>query len=346
MKARLLNAEAPGGRRHNLAQNLPLSTPYVVQFFPIYACNFTCEYCHHSIPKDKRKFVTDWPVMEYSLYEKCIDELACFPEQIRTLRFVGMGEPLLHKDIIKMVRYAKEKGVANRVELISNGALLSHDMSEALMDAGLDRLVISLQGTSAEKYKKVCGVDIDFDEFVSNIAYLFNKKENMEIYLKIVDVALDDEKDRDRFLEIFGDICDTIGIENTVPIFPDVEFNENLNTEMNAKTQFGLPMKKMNICPQPFYTMQINPDGKIVGCYAVYYPRILGDCNNTSLVDIWNGEGYMNFRMEMLGGKANVCKFCEDCKINDYRIFPEDNIDDFAEDLKRKYEMMDDRSRI
>ncbi|WP_035767610.1 radical SAM protein [Butyrivibrio sp. NC2002] len=338
MKARLLNAEAPGGKRDNLVQSLPLSTPYVVQFFPIYACNFTCEYCHHSIPKNNREFVTEWPVMEYSLYEKCIDELAGFPEKVRTLRFVGMGEPLLHKDIIKMIKYAKDKKVSNRVELISNGSLLSHDMSDALISAGLDRLVISLQGTSAEKYKKVCGVDIDFDTFVSNIGYLFNKKMDMEIYLKIVDVALDGDDDRERFFKIFGDICDTIGIENAVPIFPDVEFNNVLNTESRVKTQFGLPMKKMNVCPQPFYTMQINPDGKIVGCYAVYYPRILGDCNNRSLEDIWNGEEYMKFRMEMLDGRANVCKFCKECKINDFRIFPEDSLDEYADELKRKYE--------
>ncbi len=340
MKARLLNAEAPGGKRQNLAQSLPLSTPYVVQFFPIYACNFRCEYCHHSIPKEKRKFVTDWPVMEFSLYEKCVEDLAKFPEKIKTLRFVGMGEPLLHKDIIRMIKLAKDKNIANRVELISNGSLLTHDMSDSLIEAGLDRIVISLQGTNAEKYKRVCSVDIDFTEFVNNIEYLYNKKKDLEMYLKIVDVALDDEEDRNRYFEIFGSICDSIGIENTVPIFPDVEFNNSFDIEENAKTQFGLPMKKVKICPQPFYTMQINPDGKIVGCYAVYYSRILGDCNNISLVDIWNGDGYMKFRMEMLDGKENVCKFCEECTINDFRIFPEDIIDDYADELKKKYRMI------
>ncbi len=337
MKARLLKSEAPGGKRHNLAESLPLSTPYVVQFFPIYACNFICKYCHHSIPRQERKFVTDWPVMEYELFEKCIRELAQFPEKIKTLRFVGMGEPLLHKDIVKMVGRAKQTEVANTVEVITNGSLLTHSMSDGLIAAGLDRLVISLQGTSAEKYHSVCGVSLDFAEFVENIRYFYEHKKHTQMYLKIVDIALDDETDRQRYFDIFGDICDTIGIENTVPIFPDVTYNEALYEAKGVKTQFGLPMKRVKVCPQAFYTMQINPDGKIVGCYAVYYPRILDDCNHKSLVDIWNGEGYTEFRRQMLDGRKNVCKFCEECTINDFRIFPEDDISDYAEELKKKY---------
>ena len=337
MKARLLNSEAPGGKRHNLAESLPLSTPYVVQFFPIYACNFTCKYCHHSIPRQERKFVTDWPIMKYELFEKCIGELAQFPEKIKTLRFVGMGEPLLHKDIVRMVGRAKQADVANTIEIITNGSLLTHSVSDGLIEVGLDRLVISLQGTSAEKYHDICGVALDFEEFVGNIRYFYEHKKHTQMYLKIVDIALDDEADKQRYFDIFGDICDTIGIENTVPIFPDVAYNEDLYEAKGVKTQFGLPMKRVKVCPQAFYTMQINPDGKIVGCYAVYYPRILDDCNQKSLVDIWNGEGYTEFRRQMLDGRENVCRFCEECSINDFRIFPEDDISGYAEELKKKY---------
>ena len=338
MKARLLSAEAPGGRRENLAGKLPLSTPYVVQFFPIYACNFRCDYCHMSIPMERREFVTDRQIMEYSLFEKCIDELRQFSEKIRTLRFVGMGEPLLHPEIVNMVRRAKKAEVARRIEIVTNGSMLSRTISDGLIEAGLDRMVISIQGTSADKYNAICHVNFDFNEFVDNIRYLYEHKNNLTMYLKIVDVALDNRVDKERYFEIFGDICDEIGIENAVPIFPDVDMNEELTDVSRHKTQFGLPMKHVKVCPQPFYTMQINPDGKIVGCYSVYYPRILDDCNERSLVEIWNGEGYQNFRRQMLDGRENVCKFCEDCQINDFRIFPEDDISGYAAELKGKYQ--------
>src|SRR5271157_2817905 len=128
MKAKIISGRAPGGERTRLADVLPLKTPFVVQIFPIYACNFTCEYCFHAVPRRKRGFVSDWPVMKYDLYKKCIDELALFDDRLKVLRFVGMGEPLLHKNIADMIAYAVAGNVALRVELLTNGSLLTRQM--------------------------------------------------------------------------------------------------------------------------------------------------------------------------------------------------------------------------
>lgn len=337
MKAELITGAPPGGKRQKLAECLPLDTPYLVQFFPIYACNFTCKYCHNAIPINERQFVTDEPVMRWELFEKCISDMTRFPNKIRTIRFVGMGEPLLHKDIVRMIRLTKESGCANKVELLTNGSLLTPDVSDGLIDAGLDRLVISLQGITAEQYEEISKIKLDFDRFVEQIRYFYEHKQDTVMYLKIVDIALPSEEDRQKYFDIFGDICDTIGIETTVPIFEDVPFNEELYKRAEYKTQFGLPMKRIRVCPQAFYSMQINPDGKVVGCHAIYYPRILDDCNDKSLVDVWNGEGFSNFRKEMLKGRENVCQTCIDCGINDFRMFPEDDISDYAEELTEKY---------
>lgn len=336
MKAKLIEHQAPGGKRSRLEENLPLSTPYVVQFFPIYACNFTCKYCHFSIEKQERCFVTDKVAMDYNLYKKCINEIKTFPDKIRTLRFVGMGEPLLHKDIAKMIAYAKQMNVADRIELLTNGSLLNHELSNAIIEAGLDRIVISLQGTNSQKYKDVSQIELDFDEFVGNIRYFFQHKQKTHMYLKIVDVALEDEKDKELFFEVFGDICDSIGIEIAVPIFPGVDYNAELEKQSNI-TQFGIEIANATVCPQPFFSLQINPDGKVVGCYSVTYPEILGDCNHESITDIWNGAKYNSFRRRMLDGMNTVCDVCRECNIMNYRMFPEDNIGASAKRLKTCY---------
>ncbi len=325
MKAVFLEGQAPGGARTRLEENLPLSTPYVLQFFPVYACNFVCKYCHFSIEKSERCFVSDCTFMDMDLYRKCIDDISGFPEKIRTLRFVGMGEPLLHRDIDRMVAYARERGVANRVEILSNGSLLTHDLSDRLIAAGLDRLVISLQGTSAGKYREIAGVDMDFSRFVEQIGYFIRSKKSTHVHLKIVDIALDGDDDRRRYFDVFGDICDTIGIETAVPIYPGVEYNAALSGQ-DAKTQFGTEVVKTKICPQPFFTLQINPDAKVVGCYSVTYPEILGHADVENVIDIWNGAKYNRFRRRMLGGKETVCDVCRDCGINPFRMQKEDLI--------------------
>ena len=338
MKAKNISGQAPGGKRTKLAEVLPLDTPFVVQIFPIYACNFKCGYCIFSVNKAKRHFISDKIIMDFDLYKKCIDEIALFPNKVKVLRFVGIGEPLLHKKIVDMIKYAVSKDVANTVEILTNGLLLTPETSDLLISAGLSRLVVSLQGTTKEKYKEICGADIDFEKFIKNLNYFFNNKNNTQIYLKIVDCALDGKDDEKKFYKLFGDICDTIAIEHAVPIHTGVKFENVLKNKDISVTQFGLPVSEVKICPQPFFHLQINPDGKVVPCYSFEYPEIMGNCNNQSINEIWNGEKFQHFRCIMLNGIKNVCETCVNCNMIKYRLFPKDDLKNDAGRLKKFYE--------
>ncbi len=340
MKAKDISGQAPGGKRTRLADAVPLDTPFVFQVFPIYACNFKCGYCIFSIDKSKRGFISDRPAMDLALYRKCVDDMAGFPKRIKVLRFVGIGEPLLHKDIVEMVALTVSKGVAGTVEILSNASLLKPSLSDALLDAGLNRLVVSVQGTSKEKYRAVSGVDIDFDGLISNLRHFYERSRGRaQIYVKVVDSALDGKDDERRFYELFGDVCDTIGIEHTVPIHAGIDFGKLLKGKESSVTQFGLPLEEVKICPQPFFTMQLNPDGKVVPCYSFEYPRIVGDCNFQSVVDIWNGKEFQRLRRAMLDGAKLVSETCANCNIVKYRLFPEDDLRDAAERLKKHCEV-------
>jgi radical SAM protein with 4Fe4S-binding SPASM domain len=337
MKARLVRGQAPGGKRSILADVLPLKTPLVVQIFPIYACNFRCNYCVFSTKPSERGFVSDETVMDFELFKKCVDEMAQFPDKLKVLRFVGMGEPLLHKHIARMVEYTVQSNIAERVEILSNASLLDRKMTDSLLQAGLSRLIVSLQGTSKEKYKEVCKADIDFVQFVENIRYFYNHKGTTQLHVKIIDYALDGSEDEQKFFSLFGDICDSIGIEYAGPIYPWVDYGEVLKASDKVVTQFGLPPADLHICPQPFFTLQINPDGKVVPCYSIDYPRIVGDCNELSVVEIWNSTAFNDFRRAMLDGADNASAACRICNIIKHRLFPEDMLNDAVDRLKGCY---------
>lgn len=338
MKAKDISGQAPGGKRTKLAEVLPLDTPYVVQIFPVYACNFKCNYCIFSMDKAKRHFISDKIVMDFGLYKKCIDDIALFPNKVKVLRFVGIGEPLLHKNIADMVEYAVLKNMANTVEILTNASLLTPILSDSLISAGLSRLVVSVQGTTKDKYQKVCGANIDFENFIENLKYFYNNKGNAHVYIKIVDSALDSKDDEQRFYDVYGDICDTMAIEHTVPIHAGIDYENVLKEKDISVTQFGLPVSEVQICPQPFFTLQINPDGKIVPCFSFEYPEIIGDCHNQSVYEIWNGNQFQHFRRAMLDGAKNASKVCDNCNIIKYRLFPEDDLKNEAERLKKFYE--------
>jgi radical SAM protein with 4Fe4S-binding SPASM domain len=129
-----------------------------------------------------------------------------------------------------------------------------------------------------------------------------------------------------------------MAVEHAVPIHSGVDYdNLSLKKEISV-TQFGLPVAEVKVCPQPFFTMQINPDGKVVPCYSFEYPGIMGDCNTQSAYDIWNGETFRQFRRRMLEGKNGISAPCESCSIIKYRLFPEDDLTDAAERLKEFYD--------
>ena len=338
MKAINVSKQAPGGERTKLGDALPLDTPFLVQIFPIYACNFKCGYCIFSVRKPDRHFISDKTIMDIDLFEQCVDDMANFPNKIKVFRFVGIGEPLLHKNLADMVKYAVDKDIANKVEIISNGSLLTPSLSDSLIASGLHRLEISFQGITDEKCEEIAGVKVDIDSLRKNLIYFYENKKETHLYLKIVDTALDTKEDEEAFFDLYGDICDTIGIEYTVPIHTGVAFEGVLKEKNKEVTQFGLPLSDMKICPQPFFHMQINPDGKVVPCYSFEYPEILGDCNDESVTEIWSGERFQRFRRTMLDGLVNASEVCARCSIMKYRRFQEDDLSNDAERLKIFYE--------
>ena len=109
-------------------------------------CNLDCRTCMRNAWEE--------PLgnMEFDLFQGIMSELGRNPDS-PIVFFGGIGEPLSHPDIIKMVQLAKETGC--RVEMISNGILLNEDMARELMNAGIDCLWVSIDGAHPNSYSDV-----------------------------------------------------------------------------------------------------------------------------------------------------------------------------------------------
>ena len=326
-----------GGARSVLKDTLPLDTPYLVQMFPSYACNFRCGFCLHALDKSQHGYISNVPFMDMELYRKCIDDMRNFPRKIKMLRFAAWGEPLLHKQIAEMVAYAKKSEIAESVDIVTNGYLLTHKMSDQLIDAGLDRLRISVEGLSAEDYLEHTGTVIDFERFLEQLRYFYEHSKNTEIYLKIIDYMIQEPTQQRLFYEMFRPICHTIAVTHLTPTVPEINYSLLAGGMPVNKPQNADTLQQTKICPQGFYMMQINPDGKVVPCCAVRYPMILGDAGKEAVPDIWNGERFNRFRFDMLHSLEQASPVCGDCQDYPYAIYAEDVLDDAAERLKNAY---------
>ncbi len=117
---------------------------------PTTACNLNCRTCVRHAWNEPEGFMA-WPT-----YEAIIDGLAGPPDADTTpptLAFMGLGEPLLHPRFLEMVRYAKERGL--RAEVTTNALLLTRELATDLLAAGLDQLVVSIDGATAESFSRV-----------------------------------------------------------------------------------------------------------------------------------------------------------------------------------------------
>ena len=156
----------------------PLAKVYVE---PTTACNLRCRICV------RNSWSEPMGSMQMATYRRLVDGLREVPS-LRTMAFWGFGEPLLHPDIVEMVTLAKELGA--KTELITNGLLLDREMAEGLVMAGLDTLVVSVDGTSPESHADIRS-GADFRLVQENVEGLHavrgaNSRDNPEIGLEFV----------------------------------------------------------------------------------------------------------------------------------------------------------------
>jgi radical SAM protein with 4Fe4S-binding SPASM domain len=127
---------------------------FILRDFPLHLdvestsrCNLRCTFC------DRRPLLTKGQVgdMEFSLFRRILDE--CQGGRLWGLKLSYRGEPLLHPDLVEMVAYAKARGVLD-VFFNTNGMLLTEAVSLRLMDAGLDRISVSVEGTDPVAFER------------------------------------------------------------------------------------------------------------------------------------------------------------------------------------------------
>lgn len=318
--------------RNELQKVIPLETPYAIDIDPSNLCNFKCKFCatHSSEKGDLIKKQN----MSFELFKKIIDDLAMFPQKLKMLRITGNGEPLINKELPQMIAYAKNKNIAEYIEIFTNGSLLSEKMNRDLVSSGLDRIRISIEALDEEGYKNIAGVKIDFEKFLTNIKDLYDNKKQCEIYIKIVDLAVKTEEEKEKYYNLFGDKCDKISIDNIIPFWPDFDNMDIGQTQFN-KGVHGQEVQNVKICPYIFYSLLINTDGRVTACCADWeHKLILGDISKESLLEVWNGQKLYNFWVDILKGKKDEYEMCKKCLLPSYDC--NDNIDAFSEEILEK----------
>ncbi len=326
-------------QRQELHQILPLDSPLSANVEVSSLCNIRCKYCRHSLGPSEVKKIQSLHNMDLSLFTSIVKQFEEFPHKIKKLVINGVGEPLCNPDFPKMLAIAKQSKAIEKVEFFTNATLLTPELSQEIIQTGVDRIKISLQGLSSEKYREICGVDIDYISLYKNIQYLASIRQKTELFIKIIDIGLEDNFQL--FLSEYF-FADKLFMEYVQPWFAEINY-EKLIQPVKSKTKtrtnkYGKDVNIPKVCPIPFYRLYINADGDVYYCYSIRRPAPVFNCRERSIMEIWKSEQRRDFLRSMLRKERKSNEVCCNCTMMCDAAFSEkDNLDLYTNNLLKRF---------
>ena len=254
-------------------------------------CNLKCNFC------DKLPLLKNGQLgyMDFNLYKQIIDEGS--GHKLWGVKLSYMGEPLLHENIVEMVAYAKSKGILD-IYFNTNGMLLNKDMSERLIDAGLSRLSISVEGIDPLAFEKE-RIGANFEVILRNIETLLDLRKKRKVKhpkVRLQTVFLPN-LDLDAYKEFWQDKCDEVAA---------VDYKDESHRQQDLVYDWA--------CPQLWQRMTVDWEGNVFPCNNDDLRLLsLGNIRDKNIYECWHDNKIKKVRQLHQGGQSHKVDACNGC---------------------------------
>jgi radical SAM protein with 4Fe4S-binding SPASM domain len=288
--------------------------PISISIEPTTSCNLRCPEC----PSGLRSFTRPTGMLDPQLYQHVIDQLA---PTLSYLTFYFQGEPYLNPDFLKMVQYASSKGIYTATS--TNAHYLKDDVARQTVQSGLDRLIISIDGTTQETYQsyRVGGTLDKVIEGTKNILRI--RKELKSLTPHVIFQFLVVKPNEHQVPEVYR-LAEELGVDQvvlkTAQIYDYKNGSDLIPTEgkysrykKNGDGSFSIKNELLNHCWKMWHSCVITWDGKVVPCcFDKDAHYVLGDLKKNSFKEIWTSEKYTEFRQNLLKSRSEI-EICKNC---------------------------------
>lgn len=281
--------------------------------FPLYilteltfSCNYRCPQCILGDDEQRIKYSPDPLIMSFDLFKRIIDEGKANGCRSLCLNFIN--EPLLCKDLIERIEYAKKQGFLD-IFMNTNGELLNEKNSERLIKSGLTRLMVSIDAHSEETFKKI-RVGGNYEKVKENTIRLMKIREKLGYTLPLIRTSFVLQKDNQHELEEFKkywmNVVDYVHIQIYAKPYDTAE-DFRINNEQELPTETFR-------CDQPNNRIVIRADGTVNPCCSSYaYELPMGNVMINSVYEIWNSPQFKELRQIHFDGKYQKNEICAKC---------------------------------
>jgi radical SAM protein with 4Fe4S-binding SPASM domain len=288
--------------------------PISISIEPTTSCNLRCPEC----PSGLRSFYPRNRNDTTGFFRSTIDQLK---DDLWYLLFYFQGEPYLHTGFLEMVKYASGKGIYTATS--TNAHFLNDAAARATVDSGLDRLIISIDGTSQESYQAY-RVGGELNKVLEGAANIVKWKHTLRsktphLIFQFLVVA-----QNEREIATIKEIAKTIGV-NEVRLKTAQIYNYKNGSKLiplnekyaRYKKQpdgtYILKNKLLNHCWKLWHSSVVTWDGKVVPCcFDKDAQHRMGDLQQHSFADIWQSKAYYLFRNKLLRSRkeTDICANC------------------------------------
>lgn len=288
--------------------------PISISFEPTTSCNLRCPEC----PSGLRSFTRPTGMLATDLFKKSLDELA---PTLTYLIFYFQGEPYLNPQFLEQVKYANNKKIYTATS--TNAHYLTDEISKRTIESGLDRLIISIDGTTQETYEQY-RIGGKLDKVIEGTKNLVNWKKKLKsktphIIFQFLVVKPNEHQINEVYklakeLEVDEVKLKTAQIydyKNGSELMPSIDKYSRYKRASNG--EFEIKSNQDNSCWKMWHSCVITWDGKVVPCCFdkdAHYQ--LGDISTTSFKSLWRSESYNNFRKTLLKSRSDI-EMCKNC---------------------------------
>ncbi len=288
--------------------------PVSISIEPTTSCNLRCPEC----PSGLRAFTRPTGMMKKELFESVINQLA---PSLSYLIFYFQGEPYLHPHLLEMIRFAAQKKIYTATS--TNAHYLNEEASKETVQSGLDRLIISLDGTTQETYQSY-RIGGKLDKVIEGTKNILRWKKELKSTTPHVIFQFLVVRHNEHQIEEVKKLAKELGVdevklktaqiydfENGSDLIPVSEKYSRYERDQNGK--YSIKNEWHNECWKMWHSCVVTWDGRVVPCCFDKDARyVLGDLNQNTFKEIWKGDQYHQFRKSLFTSRSEI-EMCRNC---------------------------------
>lgn len=289
--------------------------PISVSFEPTTSCNLRCPEC----PSGLRAFTRPTGMLQKDFFKETIDDIH---QHLLYLIFYFQGEPYLNPEFLDMVKYASSKNIYTATS--TNAHYITDEVAKKTVESGLDRLIISIDGTTQDVYQQY-RVGGNLNKVIEGTKKIVQWRKALNSKTPFIFFQFLVVKPNEHQLEEIKQLAKEIGVDEvrfkTAQVY-DYEMDPNQlipNNEKYSRYKKGKdgkykPKNKLvNRCWKLWHANVITWDGLVVPCcFDKDAMHQLGNIKNESFKNIWNNSNYKQFRTELMKSRKNI-DICSNC---------------------------------